>query len=706
MSESGFVHKQANKVVIDNDKLYIKFCFNHELLEEKQFRLGLIKRGSEVLTASAVHTVEINEETGIYESTISLTENKQVISEEGTWDLYLLVEDEETLSEKKYRIKSNKAALELNYFLYDDIGTMFYAYTTNKGNVSFKTVVKRIIANIEEAHLTSGSLVHISGYGFMPAQNIRTEPIEKRLIITNNVNDELYTVPLANKHRNDLQEMYGGSTHNYETIGFEGEIDLNQYLTNVEAIYYRFYLELTFEENGEKVKVLSPRLKFVTFNPKYKRQRTKLASIYGKKRVLLKSTAKKNFLSVKVADYNAKQEFKAKVKGNLVRIKRSSKAKKLFKLAFALLGMLPAQKKTVIFESFLGKQYSDSPRAIYEYLKQNHPEFKLYWSVDKRFIQNFEDRGLNIVPRFSVKWLFRMSRSQYWVSNSRLPLWIPKPKNTTYLQTWHGTPLKRLAADMEEVHMPGTNKEKYKRNFLKESSNWDYLVSPNAYSSEIFARAFEFDRKMIESGYPRNDALINDNREENILALKERFALPLDKKIVLYAPTWRDDQFYGKGKYKFDLELDLDQLREELGDDYIVVLRMHYLVAENFDLTPYVGFAYDFSNYEDIRELYLISDLLITDYSSVFFDYGNLKRPMIFYVYDIETYRDKLRGFYFDFEKKAPGPLAKTTDEVIHYIKLAEKEPLNEKFEEFYNTFCYLEDGDASKRVVEEVFLK
>ncbi|MCM3029703.1 CDP-glycerol glycerophosphotransferase family protein [Niallia sp. MER 6] len=706
MSESGFVHKQANKVVIDNDKLYIKFCFNHELLEEKQFRLGLIKRGSEVLTASAVHTVEINEETGIYESTISLTENKQVISEEGTWDLYLLVEDEETLSEKKYRIKSNKAALELNYFLYDDIGTMFYAYTTNKGNVSFKTVVKRIIANIEEAHLTSGSLVHISGYGFMPAQNIRTEPIEKRLIITNNVNEELYTVPLANKHRNDLQEMYGGSTHNYETIGFEGEIDLNQYLTNVEAIYYRFYLELTFEENGEKVKVLSPRLKFVTFNPKYKRQRTKLASIYGKKRVLLKSTAKKNFLSVKVADYNAKQEFKAKVKGNLVRIKRSSKAKKLFKLAFALLGMLPAQKKTVIFESFLGKQYSDSPRAIYEYLKQNHPEFKLYWSVDKRFIQNFEDRGLNIVPRFSVKWLFRMSRSQYWVSNSRLPLWIPKPKNTTYLQTWHGTPLKRLAADMEEVHMPGTNKEKYKRNFLKESSNWDYLVSPNAYSSEIFARAFEFDRKMIESGYPRNDALINDNREENILALKERFALPLDKKIVLYAPTWRDDQFYGKGKYKFDLELDLDQLREELGDDYIVVLRMHYLVAENFDLTPYVGFAYDFSNYEDIRELYLISDLLITDYSSVFFDYGNLKRPMIFYVYDIETYRDKLRGFYFDFEKKAPGPLAKTTDEVIHYIKLAEKEPLNEKFEEFYNTFCYLEDGDASKRVVEEVFLK
>lgn len=134
---------------------------------------------------------------------------------------------------------------------------------------------------------------------------------------------------------------------------------------------------------------------------------------------------------------------------------------------------------------------------------------------------------------------------------------------------------------------------------------------------------------------------------------------------------------------------------------------MHYLVAENFDLTPYKGFAYDFSHHEDIRELYLISDMLVTDYSSVFFDYGNLRRPMIFYVYDIENYRDKLRGFYFDFEEKAPGPLARTTEEVIHYIKnITPDSYLNEQYEEFYRKFCYLESGESSKRVVEEVFLK
>ena len=110
-----------------------------------------------------------------------------------------------------------------------------------------------------------------------------------------------------------------------------------------------------------------------------------------------------------------------------------------------------------------------------------------------------------------------------------------------------------------------------------------------------------------------------------MIDLKKRFGIPLDKKVLLYAPTWRDDQFYGKGKYKFDLDLDLSLLRNELGEDYVVILRMHYLVAENFDLSPYVGFAFDFSNHEDIRELYLIADLLITDYSSVFFDYGNLR---------------------------------------------------------------------------------
>lgn len=383
---------------------------------------------------------------------------------------------------------------------------------------------------------------------------------------------------------------------------------------------------------------------------------------------------------------------------------------KLYKRLFSLLGIiLPKNNNLIVFESFLGKQYSDNPRAIYEYLKEHYPHYKMYWSVERKSLYKFENLDVKYMRRFSLKWMYVMNRAKYWVSNSRLPLWIPKPKNTIYLQTWHGTPLKRLAADIEEVHMPGTNTEKYKRNFLNEVKKWDYLVSPNPYSTEIFKRAFQFDKVLIESGYPRNDYIVkNKNNEFEIKKIKEKNNLPLDKKIILYAPTWRDNQFYGKGRYKFEIPLDLNLLQKELKDEYIIILRMHYLIAENLDLSKYDGFAYDFSSYEDIRELYLIADLLVTDYSSVFFDYAILKRPMLFYVYDIEEYRDRLRGFYFDFEKEAPGPLLYTTDKLIETIKNIDGifKEYRKKIEDFHQQFCNLEDGKASQRVVEKVFTK
>lgn len=379
---------------------------------------------------------------------------------------------------------------------------------------------------------------------------------------------------------------------------------------------------------------------------------------------------------------------------------------RVYKMAFSTAGkVLPVDQKLVIFESFLGKQYSCNPRAIYEYLQKNHPEYKMYWSVDKRYTATFEEAGIPYLKRFSIGWLLKMTRARYWVTNSRMPLWIPKPKHTVYLQTWHGTPLKKLASDMKEVHMPGTTTASYKENFHAESSKWDYLISPNAYSSEIFARAFNVEpSKILETGYPRNDLLYNGNNRHTIDSLKRKLGIPLEKKVILYAPTWRDDEFYSKGKYKFEIKLDLDQMRQEIGEDYVILLRLHYLISENLDLSTYQGFAYDLSSYEDISHLYLISDLLITDYSSAFFDYANLQRPMLFYVYDIEKYRDKLRGFYFDFEKTAPGPLVRSSDAVIASIKAVELEkPL--EFNQFHEKFCALEDGQASRRVVEKVFL-
>ncbi|MEN1937222.1 CDP-glycerol glycerophosphotransferase family protein [Paenibacillus sp. 102] len=392
------------------------------------------------------------------------------------------------------------------------------------------------------------------------------------------------------------------------------------------------------------------------------------------------------------------------------KLKKTSIVTTACKFVFTICSKIPYRKNCIIFESYLGRQYSCNPKAIYEYLKGRNANYHMIWSVDKRYAKQFEAYGIPYVKRLSIPWFFYMAKASYWVTNSRMPLWMSKPKHTTYVQTWHGTPLKKLAQDMEEVHMPGTTTKKYKNNFYHESRNWDYLLSPSAYATEKFKSAFQFEKEIVEVGYPRNDYLYTHNHSAYIKEVKKKLNLPLDKKVILYAPTWRDDQFDETGKYTFDLQLDLSYLQENLGKDYIVLLRMHYLVMSDFHLSKYEQFAYDVSKHIDINELYLLADMLITDYSSVFFDYANLRKPIIFYTYDLASYRDKLRGFYFQFGEEAPGPLVMTTEEVVAAVRAIEQDCLTKQFaatyEDFYNRYCYTEDGQSSKRVVEKIFYR
>jgi CDP-glycerol glycerophosphotransferase len=211
---------------------------------------------------------------------------------------------------------------------------------------------------------------------------------------------------------------------------------------------------------------------------------------------------------------------------------------------------------------------------------------------------------------------------------------------------------------------------------------------------------------MLETGYPRNDIMHYDNKEEIAAQIRAKLGIPKDKKTILYAPTWRDDEFYTKGRYKFTLKLDLPLLKEKLGDEYVILLRTHYFIADSLDVTGLEGFAYNLSKYDDISELYLISDILSTDYSSVFFDYANLKRPMLFFTYDLEKYRDVLRGFYIDIEEELPGPLLFTTEEIITAVNNIDKLKLEyqKKYAAFYEKYCSWEDGHASQKVAEAVF--
>ncbi|HET7578174.1 MAG TPA: bifunctional glycosyltransferase family 2 protein/CDP-glycerol:glycerophosphate glycerophosphotransferase [Bacillales bacterium] len=361
---------------------------------------------------------------------------------------------------------------------------------------------------------------------------------------------------------------------------------------------------------------------------------------------------------------------------------------------YPLFRLLPMNKKTVVFESYWGRSFSCNPRAIYEYMEQNGMDYKYVWILDN---ENTPVSGKGQgVRKKSWRYFYYLATAKYFVNNANFPNFYMKRKKAVEIHTLHGTFLKTMGLDI-----PGENDtERKRRNFLRRCSRWDYLLSPSSYMSRLGRHCFNYEKEILEYGFPRNDVLYKKNKEDAIKAIKKKLGLPLDKKVILYAPTWRT-------KKSFNFQMDLEEMQKQLGDDYILLLRLHYFVSNSIDVSPFRGFAYNLSAYEDIQELYLVSDLLITDYSSVMFDYANLNRPIFFFTYDLEYYRDQLRGFYIDLEKEAPGPLVKTTEELAQAIQdLKQYDALyGAKLAEFRAAYCEFEKGDASEKVVETVFL-
>ena len=366
--------------------------------------------------------------------------------------------------------------------------------------------------------------------------------------------------------------------------------------------------------------------------------------------------------------------------------------------------------KLILFEVYNGRNYACSPKAIYEYMIKNkkYKDYKFVWAF-----KNPEKYDLGkqtkIVKTNSKEYFKYLSSSKYWIVNSLVDVAIKKKKNQIYLQCWHGTPLKKLRYDIEvKGSVLNTINEIRKRNDL-DAVKFDYFISPSKFCTEKFTSAFNLKKLgkeniIIEKGYPRNDYLFN-YKKEDVEKIKKTLKLPKNKKIILYAPTFRDNQHTSGLGYTYNLGIDFDKLKKELKKDYIILFRTHYFISNSFDFSKYKDFIYDVSDYDDINELYIISDILLTDYSSVFFDFANLKRPMLFYMYDLDDYKNNLRDFYFDLDI-LPGPIVKQEDNLIKEIKNIDNydKIYKDKYKKFNQKFNYLDDGNASKRVVEVVF--
>ncbi|MCW5248934.1 bifunctional glycosyltransferase/CDP-glycerol:glycerophosphate glycerophosphotransferase [Streptomyces sp. SHP 1-2] len=355
-------------------------------------------------------------------------------------------------------------------------------------------------------------------------------------------------------------------------------------------------------------------------------------------------------------------------------------------------------KEQVFYLSYNGKQFSDSPRAMYEELVRRGSELKHLWAV--RDGQVTLPEGVEPVRMWGREWYEALASSRYIVTNAHLPDWVVRRPGQVIVQTWHGTMLKKIGHDIETLHFD----REYQNRLALEAKNWSLLVSSNRFSTPILKRAFSYEGEIQEAGYPRNDYLYSPERDGIAERVKERLGLPAGKKVVLYAPTWRDDQSHSAGQYRFDLRIDLDDARRRLGDDHVLLIRRHSNVV---DAVPGAGngFVFDVSEYPDIADLYLAADMMITDYSSVMFDYAHLKRPMLFFTYDLEHYRDTLRGFYFDFEQDSPGPLINNSKELVDAIRDVDRvrTEYQERFDRFHHLFCDLDDGGASVRVVDRM---
>ncbi len=396
-------------------------------------------------------------------------------------------------------------------------------------------------------------------------------------------------------------------------------------------------------------------------------------------------------------------------KSPLCHIKRLSKNMVLF--GYRLLAhLIPVQRKTVVFMSSLGRSYTGNPRAICEEMAGEGllKRFRCYYILDdpKRYLGELP-KGVRPLKNARLRYYIVMAVAGIWVSDTRFQNYIIKRKETIYIQTWHGTPLKRLGLDLKELHMAGGERLlTYKEEFKKNAATWDYLISQNPFSSKVFRHAFDFHKTILEIGYPRNDILVRSVREMEIPSdfsekeLKEKLRIPEGKKVMLYAPTWRDDRFYNKRDYRFVTDLDFFKMQKEFGDSYVLVVKFHYMVREKNAL-PCPDFVRTVGEEIEISKLYLLADLLITDYSSVMFDYSILGRPMYFYAYDLENYKDVLRGFYFDFEAEAPGPVVTTTSALIAAIKREFSQEEKARCEQFVKKYNPFDDGDASKKVVE-----
>jgi CDP-glycerol glycerophosphotransferase len=346
--------------------------------------------------------------------------------------------------------------------------------------------------------------------------------------------------------------------------------------------------------------------------------------------------------------------------------------------------------KMILF-SALGCKYNDSPRAIYEYMirQPRFKDFKMVWALEDPSV---EIPGSPMKIKVDTLTYFYMTlKANYWITSVNIERTLCyKKRSCTYLNTWHGCSLNAVGNDV-----PGRNDYDF--------GHLNFFCYESEFHKRVLMRSFKAPEAiMLASGLPRNDMLYAV-KPDDVVAKRKALGLPLNKKVILYAPTWRDSDDYGK-TYSLNPPIHINKWEKQLGEEYVMLFRVHHYTTQLLGI-EFNDFARDFSSYPVINDLFIASDLLISDYSSCITDFSILERPVICFAYDYQSYA-KRRRLNIDFEKEMPSGVMQTEDKVInHILSMDYQEECRKTRDMIKNKFTYI-GGHATEICVDAVFGK
>lgn len=353
--------------------------------------------------------------------------------------------------------------------------------------------------------------------------------------------------------------------------------------------------------------------------------------------------------------------------------------------------LFPVKKDKVVVMSYYGRGYCDNPKYVVDEILRQNLGYDIYWAVKDMKINNNLPEGVKPILIDSFKYIYHMTTAKLWIDNSRKTFY-DKRDNQLYIQTWHGGHgLKNIEGACKTQLDAG-----YINIAKKDSKMSNLFLSNSGLLTDVYKNAFWYDGPILEEGLPRNDMFFD--KDFDTAAVRRALNLPEDKKVILYAPTFRTD--HSLEPYKLDCKKCAEAFKERFGGEWVVLVRLHPVIFEKASELNYdEDYSVNASEYFDIQDLYTIADAVITDYSSVVLDYMVTKKPSFIFATDIADYSDD-RGFLIPLED-LPSPIATSNDELRAKVLAFDYEVFTKDAESFMDKTRVHETGHASKSAVE-----